>query len=150
MSRIFPLFPTNQLCAPLAFVHCLGKSFTATYATVSARYDDRRLWLNFTCFEKFPRPDYRFVLCIGEGETALSMWLSSTQAQLTEGARLVRDGGENLEGVYWGASVSLPLPGQMLLHQGTPVHLSYDRAGEKSSPFEGGVGELAIVLSKKI
>lgn len=147
MYPAFPVFPADNECAPLRFTHCLNQSFTATYATVSAHYDEQYFWLEFACFEKYPQPDYRFVLRFGEQPTEL--WLSSSQSKLIEGAVLLRDGGENLEGIYWGAKLGLPLTGQTLLCHGGSVYLCYDRAGECSSPFCDGWGRMEIVLEEK-
>ena len=72
-------------------------------------------------------------------ELLLSLSFSCSQAELPEGVVLTRDGGENLEGIFWGARVSVPL---LLLGplEGLPISVRYQRGKVVSSPFPNGVG----------
>ena len=66
--------------------------------------------------------------------------------------QLSRDGGENLEGVFWGANLVIPLS---LLKEHTlsdhqlPFSIRYDRGGVISSPFAGGNTLLNLFCAKK-
>ena len=96
---------------PLRFCHRLqGDSRDEiTFATLSAQRNGQELLLSLSCFETFPNPEDRFLIEFGEAEGVLSLSFSCSQAELPEGVVLTRDGGENLEGIFWGARVSVPL-----------------------------------------
>ena len=110
-----------------------------TFATLSAQRNEQELILSLSCFETFPNPEDRFLIEFGEAEGGLSLPFSCSQAELPEGVVLTRDGGENLEGIFWGARVSVPL---LLLGplEGLPISVRYQRGGVVSSPFPNGVG----------
>lgn len=73
----------------------------------------------------------------------LSLSFSCQDASLPNGVTLTRNGGENLEGIFWGAFIEIPLsllpPSDSYL-----CRLSYLRNQTESSPFPGGTALLKI------
>lgn len=63
------------------------------------------LWLRFLLFESTP-PDTSQVE--GELDGGISFSLTPQQAHIPPGAVFCREGGENLEGVFWGGVLQLP------------------------------------------
>ena len=143
-DQLFVPFCAGELPAlsmPLRFCHRLqGDSRDEiTFATLSAQRNGQELLLSLSCFETFPNPEDRFLIEFGEAEGGLFLSFSCSQAELPEGVVLTRDGGENLEGIFWGARVSVPL---LLLEplEGLPISVRYQRGKVVSSPFPNGVG----------
>lgn len=133
------------LACPLKFRFCLPGSdpdAPLTFVTLSASTDRQTLLLTFCCFETFPRPRDYFLVDLGK-ENPLSIRFSCDSAQLPDGVTLSRDGGENLEGVFWGAQLSVPLSLLPAL-QGLAVQLRYCRGSSASSPFPDGKGQLQL------
>ena len=137
-DQLFVPFCAGELPAlsmPLRFCHRLqGDSRDEiTFATLSAQRNGQELLLSLSCFETFPNPEDRFLIEFGEAEGGLSLSFSCSQAELPEGVVLTRDGGENLEGIFWGARVSVPL---LLLGplEGLPISVRYQRGKVVSSP----------------
>ncbi|NVB76366.1 hypothetical protein, partial [Phocaeicola vulgatus] len=108
------------------------------------------LCLHITCFEKNPDPAYMFFLCFGSD---FAIRFSCKDTVLPDSRiQLSRDGGENLEGVFWGANLVIPLS---LLKEHTlsdhqlPCSIRYDRGGVISSPFAGGNTLLNLFCAEK-
>ena len=142
-SEELPASPA--LAAPLRFCHRLqgGAGEEITFATLSAQRSHKELILSLSCFETFPDPEDSFLIELGGQTNPLSLSFSCSQAELPEGVVLTRDGGENLEGIFWGARVSVPLSLLGPL-EGLPISVRYQRGEVVSSPFPNGVGVLVL------
>lgn len=134
----------SSLTKPLRFSHRLSGCDALTYITLTACYDAERLCFYVACFEKNPTPDHRFSFCFGQGDEMLQLSFSCSEASLPDSAiTLSRDGGENLEGIFWGAELSVPL---MLLPDtnAIPCKISYYYNDTVSSVFPNGTGALQL------
>lgn len=110
----------------------------------SAGDADGRLSLYLSCFESAPQPDWQFSLSLSDESSckeiratlsAHSFWANCPSITLS------RSGGENLEGVFWGALLELPLS---LLDGFQPpvLRIVYQRGDVVSSPFADGSARL--------
>ena len=131
----------DSFVCPLHFSHLLqaGQDQELTYITLTAHIDpqEQKLRLHLACFEKSPLPEYHFEIELGSSSHPLSLQFSSSQASLPHpGITLHRDGGENLEGIFWGVWLDIPL--SLLPKQELPVRMRYLRQGTISSPFPHG------------
>lgn len=141
----------SNLISPLPFCHRLSAEYEPlTYATLTLHREGEVLCLHITCFEKNPDPAYMFFLCFGSD---FSIQFSCKDTVLPDSRiQLSRDGGENLEGVFWGANLVIPLS---LLKEHTlsdhqlPFSIRYDRGGVISSPFAGGNTLLNLFCAEK-
>lgn len=134
----------SSLTKPLRFSYRLSGCDALTYITLTACRDADRLCFYVACFEKNPTPDHRFSFCFGQGDEMLQLSFSCSEASLPDSAiTLSRDGGENLEGVFWGAELSVPL---MLLPDADtiPCKISYCYNETVSSVFQDGTGVLLL------
>ena len=140
-----------NLISPLPFCHRLSAEYESlTYTTLTLYREGEDLCLHITCFEKNPDPAYMFFLCFGSD---FSIQFSCKDTILPDSRiQLSRDGGENLEGVFWGANLVIPLS---LLKEHTlsdrqlPFSIRYDRGGVISSPFAGGNTLLNLFCAEK-
>ena len=98
----------SNLISPLPFCHRLSAEYEPlTYTTLTFHREGEVLCLHITCFEKNPDPAYMFFLCFGSD---FSIQFSCKDTVLPDSRiQLSRDGGENLEGVFWGANLVIPL-----------------------------------------
>lgn len=141
----------SNLISPLPFCHRLSAEYEPlTYTTLTLHHEGEDLCLHITCFEKNPDPAYMFFLCFGSD---FSIQFSCKDTVLPDSRiQLSRDGGENLEGVFWGANLVIPLS---LLKEHTlsdhqlPFSIRYDRGGVISSPFAGGNTLLNLFCAEK-
>lgn len=141
----------SNLISPLPFCHRLSAEYEPlTYTTLTLHREEEVLCLHITCFEKNPDPAYMFFLCFGSD---FSIRFSCKDTVLPDSRiQLSRDGGENLEGVFWGANLVIPLS---LLKEHTlsdhqlPFSIRYDRGGVISSPFAGGNTLLNLFCAEK-
>lgn len=141
----------SNLISPLPFCHRLSTEYEPlTYTTLTLHHEGEVLCLHITCFEKNPDPAYMFFLCFGSD---FSIRFSCKDTVLPDSRiQLSRDGGENLEGVFWGANLVIPLS---LLKEHTlsdhqlPCSIRYDRGGVISSPFAGGNTLLNLFCAEK-
>lgn len=115
-----------------------------TYITVNLCVTESALCFAFQCFEAADKA-FPFSLTLrADCESApLSLSFSCQDASLPNGVTLTRNGGENLEGIFWGAFIEIPLsllpPSDSYL-----CRLSYLRNQTESSPFPGGTALLKI------
>lgn len=141
----------SNLISPLPFCHRLSTEYEPlTYTTLTLHHEGEDLCLHITCFEKNPDPAYMFFLCFGSD---FAIQFSCKDTVLPDSRiQLSRDGGENLEGVFWGANLVIPLS---LLKEHTlsdrqlPFSIRYDRGGVISSPFAGGKTLLNLFCAEK-
>lgn len=141
----------SNLISPLPFCHRLSAEYEPlTYTTLTLHHEGEDLCLHITCFEKNPDPAYMFFLCFGSD--FLSGFPAKTPSCRTAAIQLSRDGGENLEGVFWGANLVIPLSllkEHTLSDQQLPFSIHYDRGGVISSPFAGGNTLLNLFCAEK-
>lgn len=141
----------DSFVCPMHFSHPLqiGPCPELTYITLTAHSDpqEQQLCLHLTCFEKNPLPEYCFEIQFTTASDPLILRLSSSESSLPHpDIQLHRDGGENLEGVFWGAWLNLPL--SLLPESELPVQLRYLRQGTVSSPFPQGQAVWLISAKK--
>lgn len=141
----------SNLISPLPFCYRLSAEYEPlTYTTLTFHREGEDLCLHITCFEKNPDPAYMFFLCFGSD---FSIQFSCKDTVLPDSRiQLSRDGGENLEGVFWGANLVIPLSllkEHILSDHQLPFSIRYDRGGVISSPFAGGNTLLNLFCAEK-
>lgn len=139
---------------PIPFCHRLSKDHEPlTYTTMTTCCNDQNLLIHITCFEKNPNPAHTFRMSFGEENKKMEISFSSQEAFLpSEQMILTRDGGENLEGVFWGAALTIPLfllNEYILSDNQLPFSICYERDGVVSSPFSGGKTLLGGICAEK-
>lgn len=149
----------STLSTPLLFCHrlCGQEELTGqrlmelTFVTLTlCRCANERLSFYLSCFESVPQPDWQFTLSLfdeasgAEGDDAICIHLSAHSFWAScPSVTLSRSGGENLEGVFWGALIELPL--SLAESFDSPaLRLVYRRGEVVSSPFADGNARLHI------
>lgn len=107
-----------------------------------------RLSFYLACFEVSPQPDWQFCLALSDeaGARPLVKVACSAQHASTNDPHITisRSGGENLEGVFWGVLVEIPI--SLLKGCQSPIlHLTYRRGEVLSSPFADGFARLHCI-----
>lgn len=139
---------TGQRLEALTFVTLTGCRCGEAEVEKDSGCNDR-LSFYLACFEVSPQPDWQFSLTLSD-ETAAGAELvkvgCSAQHASTSNPRITisRSGGENLEGVFWGALVEFPI--SLLNGCHSPIlHLTYRRGEVLSSPFADGSARLHCI-----
>lgn len=151
-ARSTPFLFCHRLCAQEELTEQRPMELTFVTLTLcrcarSAGDADGRLSLYLACFESSPQPDWQFSLSLSDESSckeiratlsAHSFWASCPSITLS------RSGGENLEGVFWGALVEFPI--SLLNGCHSPIlHLTYRRDEVVSSPFADGSARLHCI-----
>lgn len=141
----------DNFVRPMQFSHLLqaNRDRELTYITLTAHADlnEQLLCLHLACFEKNSLPEYCFEIELGVSSSPLTLRFSSSQSVLPHpDITLHRDGGENLEGIFWGAWLKVPL--SLLPEKEIPTQIRYARNGTISSPFPQGQA-VWLITSKK-
>lgn len=107
-----------------------------TYCTLTIDHSSDFLHFSFSCFEKTPDPSGRFFLSILQ-EPAMSYDFSAFDENFPLApASFTRYGGEDLEGVFWGAKLSLAK--NQLPTSPFTLFVKYQSDLQISSPFPQG------------
>lgn len=142
-----PCFSDVDVCPPLRFTHLLSEQSdtlpleSITYITMTSWHTEQELVFSFTCFES-PSPDFMFQITLGE-DCPLCLSFSGKDSQLVDGVTIRRNGGENLEGIFWGALVKVPLS-LLPFSNHFPCSVSYSRKNQLTSPFPKGKAMLFL------
>lgn len=152
-ARSTPFLFCHRLCSQEELTEQRPMELTFVTLTLCRCGEDEddcdRLSFYLACFESSPQPDWQFSLTLSD-ETAAGAELvkvgCSAQHASTSNPRITisRSGGENLEGVFWGALVEFPI--SLLNGCHSPIlHLTYRRGEVLSSPFADGSARLHCI-----
>ena len=123
----------------LCFSHSLleNSDFPLTYCTLNISHGEMFILFSFRCFEAVPDLSCRFYLKIS-GKNFVSCDFSAEDENFSsDKITLFRYGGEDLEGIYWGAD--LKIPSELLFSkENYTLSIKYQGKNQCSSPFPTG------------
>ena len=115
-----------------------------TYITVNFCVTESALCLALRCFENTAEPfPFSLILDTDSETPPFSLSFSCQDTSVPDGVTITRNGGENLEGIFWGVFIEIPFS-LLPLSDSYLCRLSYLRNQTESSPFPNGTALLKI------